>query len=49
MDYATISVIFTDFLNRFPLCYLYWKKFADLALRHTGETKAQEVGCVALH
>ena len=43
LDFATISSVFTDFLNRFPLCYMYWKKFADLGLKHEGDARAQEV------
>lgn len=31
------------FLARYPLCYGYWKKFADLERRSGDNNKAEEV------
>lgn len=31
------------FLARYPLCYGYWKKFADLERRASNNDKAEEV------
>eukprot|EP00118_Oscarella_pearsei_P003949 m.16413 g.16413 ORF g.16413 m.16413 type:complete len:598 (+) comp26905_c0_seq1:484-2277(+) len=34
---------FEAFLERYPFCFGYWKKFADLELRHSGASAANTV------
>lgn len=36
------------FLGRYPLCYGYWKKFADLERRAGNNDKAAEVNCMCV-
>ena len=43
-DFATAAPAFNEFLSRFPLCYMYWKKYADLAAKNVGDDRAREVG-----
>lgn len=31
-----IVLVFDEFLKEYPLCYGYWKKYADATTRHLG-------------
>ena len=42
-DFATAAPAFNEFLSRFPLCYMYWKKYADMAAKNVGDDRAREV------
>lgn len=35
---------FEAFLSRYPFCYGYWKKFADMEKKNGDLDRAQEVG-----
>ena len=38
-----IAEVFDAFLQAYPLCYGYWKKYADATMRHLGLSAATEV------
>ncbi|XP_065833259.1 pre-mRNA-processing factor 39-like isoform X2 [Oscarella lobularis] len=39
----SVREAFEDFLQRYPYCFGYWKKFADMELRHSGASSASAV------
>ncbi len=41
--YLQQSEVYDAFLGRFPLCYVYWKKYADMCVRNYDDQKAVEV------
>ncbi|KAJ3108350.1 hypothetical protein HDU97_001475 [Phlyctochytrium planicorne] len=52
-DVANLKTVYDHFLAKFPLCFGYWKKFADLIMTVEGAEKAEEVCvqvlCVAVY
>ncbi|KAJ3384768.1 hypothetical protein HDU84_002653 [Entophlyctis sp. JEL0112] len=40
---SNLRLVYDGFLAKFPLCFGYWKKYADSALRLEGTEKADEV------
>ncbi|KAI9332219.1 hypothetical protein BDR26DRAFT_824091 [Obelidium mucronatum] len=40
---ANLRSVFDAFLTKFPLCFGYWKKYADAEMRIEGKEKAEEV------
>ena len=38
-----ITEVFNEFLTEYPLCYGYWKKYADAALKHYGVEASTEI------
>ncbi|KAJ3296251.1 hypothetical protein HDU79_007147 [Rhizoclosmatium sp. JEL0117] len=49
---SNVRLAFDSFLEKFPLCFGYWKKYADSELRNEGPEKAEEVferAVVAIH
>ncbi|KAI8614784.1 hypothetical protein BC830DRAFT_353194 [Chytriomyces sp. MP71] len=49
---ASLRTVYDHFLAKFPLCFGYWKKYADAEMRIEGFTKATEVferGVSAIH
>ena len=42
-DVDSARLIFNDFLDRYPYCYGYWKKFAEMEKRNGNMAEAVEV------
>ena len=42
-DIARIRQVYDAFLQDFPLCFGYWKKYADAELKHTSVEAAVRV------
>lgn len=38
-----LSLVYDSFLSKFPLCHVYWRKYADHKMRLCGTDKAVEV------
>lgn len=39
-----VREVFDAFLGLYPYCYGYWKKYADLERKHSGNDTAKQVG-----
>ena len=39
-----VREVFDAFLGLYPYCYGYWKKYADLERKHSGNDTARQVG-----
>ncbi|KAI9090990.1 putative mRNA splicing protein [Phlyctochytrium arcticum] len=51
-DKTNLRTVYDHFLNKFPLCFGYWKKYADWEFSLEGADKAQEIferGVVSIH
>jgi pre-mRNA-processing factor 39 len=42
-DRANLKTVYDHFLSKFPLCFGYWKKYADWELAFYGAPQAKEV------
>ncbi|KAM9967897.1 hypothetical protein ACTFIW_009181 [Dictyostelium discoideum] len=42
-DIEKIRKVYSEFLNEFPLCFLYWKRFADHEYAHNNTTQSIEI------
>ncbi|EGC40169.1 hypothetical protein DICPUDRAFT_25624, partial [Dictyostelium purpureum] len=42
-DIEKIRKVYSEFLNEFPLCFLYWKRYADHEYAHNNAPKAIQV------
>lgn len=40
---------YDEFLSRYPYCYGYWKKYADLEKRHGDMKKVTEVNRIDMY
>lgn len=42
-DIKTLREVYDEFLDSYPLCYGYWKKYADIQLKHGSVEDAKAV------